>query len=197
MIQKCLSSLGEFVSLQDYDQVLSHFNPPTLMIHWSDDSQTLDYDERFITLQQFQDFAHIIIKSAASVYSRLMYDWQPKINLGMIKNDFWNNRKGFSFIQHSVNRLADAYLQLSARACMTKKNDLVMKKKWNSLTISWYLKWKKELFDFILAILYVLEDQAFWSTELMSIKFCNDSTSKHSIYVYDRFLIYVTRHHKA
>jgi hypothetical protein len=47
----------------------------------------------------------------------LMYDWLPKIDLAEVRDEWSNTRKGFSFIHHTANKLADAYLQLSTWAC--------------------------------------------------------------------------------
>ncbi|KAJ9655925.1 hypothetical protein H2201_008698 [Coniosporium apollinis] len=197
MVQGCLSPLGEFLSLRDYGRVLGRSDLPAFMVRWSDDGQILYYGEDHITLQQFRDFTHKIVKSAATICARLMYDWQPEVDLGSIKDDLRNSTEGFSFVQHPVNRLADAYLELSARACMDQEDGLLVHDEWNGPAIFRYFKWKEELIELLAAMLYVDGGQAPRSTELLSIEFCNGPATERGVYVYEGSMIYVTRHHKA
>jgi Orsellinic acid/F9775 biosynthesis cluster protein D len=197
MVQGCLSPLGEFQSLRDYGRVIARTDPPAFMFRWSDDDQTLYYGNEHLSMRQFRELASRIISSAAMTCARLMYDWQPKVNLDSIKDDLCNLKEGFSFVHHPSNKLGSAYLDLSARACMDPNNALLVNDKWD-WTAAWrYLKLEEELLELLLAMLYVLGGQAPRSTEILGLESCNGPSTERGIYVYDGSMIYVTRHHKA
>jgi hypothetical protein len=197
MVHGCMSSLAEFLSLRDYGRVIARTDPPAFMFRWSDDGQSINYDNVSITLQQFRTFAHEILAQAELVCARLMYDWKPRVSLKSIKDDLRNTTNGFSFVQHPGNDLVEAYLQLSARACSNTHDPLQANKTWNISAISRYLKLKEELLELILALLYVVGGQCPRGTELFSIEQCNSPSTERGVYIHNGYVIYVTRYHKA
>jgi hypothetical protein len=53
-----------------------------------------------------------------------MYDLDPVVDLASVKDDLTNTRSGFSFVKHPDNGLVDAYLDLSVKACTTRRKGL-------------------------------------------------------------------------
>ncbi|KAK2035686.1 hypothetical protein LZ31DRAFT_625511 [Colletotrichum somersetense] len=56
----CLASqapLREFLSLRAYRQAVSSADRPTFRFDWSNDSQTISWDDRRLSLQQFRSLA--------------------------------------------------------------------------------------------------------------------------------------------
>jgi hypothetical protein len=75
---------------------------------------------------------HFLVE-AELIYRDLMFDVLPDINLETVKDDLTNKGHGFSFVTHPCNRLSDAYLEVSTRACTTRRNGLFNGKngRWN------------------------------------------------------------------
>jgi hypothetical protein len=64
---------------------------------------------------------HFLVE-AESVCRDLMFDVIPDVNLREIKDDLTNKGRSFSFVNHPRNRISDTYLELSTRACTTRRN---------------------------------------------------------------------------
>jgi hypothetical protein len=135
------SGLEEFQSLRDCGRVIARTDMPSFLLRWSDDGQTVFYNDDFIlTMPQYRTLAKHFISKAAELCAELMFDLRPDINLAAVKDDMANTQCGFSFVQHPENGIAEAYLELSARACTTHRNGLFRKGQWDWKAIYLYFK---------------------------------------------------------
>jgi hypothetical protein len=127
-----------------------------------------------------------------------MFDVLPNVDLGEIKDDLTNKGCSFSFVNHPRNRLSDAYLELSTRACKTGRNGLFDGKGcWNWVAVFQHLKAKERLVEMIAGVLYTTAGQVARAVKIFSLECENGPATEHSLYIYNRYLITLTRHHKA
>ncbi|KAJ9633674.1 hypothetical protein H2199_009286 [Coniosporium tulheliwenetii] len=197
MISGCLTPLAEFQDLRDFGRTLSRSDPPSFMVHWSDDGTTMRYHNTFMTITQFKEFTHRLLASAEALVQKLMYDWLPEVDLGKLKDELCNTRRGFSFVSHPENGLTNAFLQLSTRACMDRADGLLSDNQWNRAAVFRYLRRKEVLLESLLAVMYVLAGQGPRSTELLSLQHCNGPFGERGVYIHNGYMIYIARHHKA
>jgi hypothetical protein len=78
----------------------------------------------------------------------------PQIDLGAVKDDMNNSQTGFSFIQHPENGLATVYVDLSIKACTTRRNGLFRENRWDWKAIARYEKKAVALEEMLLGGLY-------------------------------------------
>ncbi|KIW21953.1 uncharacterized protein PV07_12646 [Cladophialophora immunda] len=135
-----LTPLGEMISLLDYGRRMLRSEPPTFFVRWSDDRQTIFFDDHGLHMDQFRGFARSLSDSATDWYNQLMHQWQPDVSLGGIRDSFSNNTPGYSFVYDSANRLNDAYLQLSTRVCGMGPAALIQNGEWDLPAIIEYLQ---------------------------------------------------------
>jgi hypothetical protein len=74
--------------------------------------ETLYYRDSSLQMKQFRALDHRLLDLAEAL-CRLMYDWEPAVDLDRIKDDLYNNRHRFSFVQHP----ATAYLTHTFSFC--------------------------------------------------------------------------------
>jgi hypothetical protein len=148
-------------------------------------------------MDEFRAFSDSLVQLGERQCSKLMYDWLPKVDLAQVKDEWGNTRKGFSFIHHPANKLADAYLQLSARACTTKDDGLLHNGEWCHTAVTQYLRSKEAFLETLMVILHATGGQAPRSTELFSLEYENGSSTERGVYVYNGRMAYVTRYHEA
>jgi hypothetical protein len=82
-------------------------------------------------MQDFRNLAKHFISKAAELCDELMFDLKPEIDLSRVKDDIANTQSRFSFVQHPHNKLEDAYFELSAKACETRRNGLFRDRRWD------------------------------------------------------------------
>jgi hypothetical protein len=197
MVFGSLTPLGEFQSLRAFGRKLARSDTPSFMVRWSDDGQILSYDDTTISMADFRNFGHSLIERVEALCDKLMFNWTPEVDLNRVKDDMSNTKEGYSFIQHPANDLAAAYLTLSTRACTARGDGLLKDGKWDSKAVSQYLKRTETIREEFLAMMYALCGQAPRATELLSIECCNGKSTERGVYVYNGFMVYVIRHHKA
>jgi hypothetical protein len=197
MTYGCLTPLGEFQSLRSYGRKIAQTETPVFLVRWSDDGQRLYYHDTSFAMSEFSSFGHHLVKQGENLCKILMCDWLPEVDLNRVRDDLSNTRQGYSFIQHPTNDLTSAYLNLSTRACTAPDNCLLNDNGWDYEAVYRYLKQKERFLETLLAVMYTLGGQAPRSTELFSLECCNGPSTERGVYVYNGFMIYVTRHHKA
>ena len=108
---------------------MARTDPPSFLLRWSNDNKTLFYGDEFsLTMEAFRSLAEHFFLKAEKLCGDLMFDLNPDIDLSKVRDDMTNDKCGFSFVQHPGNRFADAYLELSMKACTTHRNGLFKKK---------------------------------------------------------------------
>jgi hypothetical protein len=121
-------------------------------------------------MDAFRNLGHGLVRHAESSCNTLMFNWLPGADLKRLRDDMSNTRQAYSFIEDPANDLSTAYLTLSTRACTTQGDGGTM---------------------------LTLGGQAPRATEILSLEWCNGQSTERGIYVYDGFMIFVIRHHKA
>jgi len=68
------SPLEEFQSLRDFGRLIARTDPPSFLLHWSDDGETVFYGDDFsLTMQSFRGLAdHFISKNTARNCSSIL-----------------------------------------------------------------------------------------------------------------------------
>jgi hypothetical protein len=198
MITGSPSPLEEFQSLRDFGRVIARTDPPSFFLHWSDDGETVSYGDDFsLTMESFRGLAEHFLVKAEELCDDLMFGLNPVIDLAKVKDDLTNTHYGFSFVQHPVNKLADAYLDLSAKACTTRRNGLFRENRWDWKAVSFYRKKAETLLEMIAGVFQTVGGQVARVSELFSLECKNGSSTERGLYVYNGFMISVIRHHKA
>ncbi|KAH6974915.1 hypothetical protein EDB80DRAFT_757801 [Ilyonectria destructans] len=143
-------------------------------------SATVSYGDSFrVSITEFRLLGNYITQQAETLYTELIYNWDPVINLAKIKNDITNTEKSFLFMLYSDNHLEDAHLALCERVCTTRRNSLSRGGNWNWKAVFWYLRKEEAMCNFLLL-------------GMSSLEF-----TLRGIYVYNKLMVFVVRHHKA
>src|SRR5439155_1348155 len=119
------------------------------------------------------------------------------VDLATVKDDLTNTEYGFSFVQHPANGLADAYLDLLSPACTRGRDGLVHGGRWSNRAISLYRKKAETFLETLVGGLHVVGGQTGRGSELFSLECQNGLYTERGVYVYNRSMITLTRHHKA
>jgi hypothetical protein len=96
---------------------------------------------------------HFLIK-VEELYKGLIFDLDLDIDLSKVKDDITKTQYSFSFMQHLDNRLADAYLDLSTKACTTRHNGLFKQGGWDWKAIFLYQRKVEALKEMLLGGLH-------------------------------------------
>jgi hypothetical protein len=154
-------------------------------------------DDFSLTIESFRGLAEHFLVKAKELCDDLMFGLNPEIDLAKVKDNLTNTQYGFSFVQHLANKLADAYLDLSTKACTTRRNGLFRENQWEWKAISLYRKKAESLLEMIAGVFETIGGQAVRLSELLSLECENGSSTECGLYVYNGFVIFITRHHKA
>jgi hypothetical protein len=198
MVTGSPSALEELQSLRDFGRGMAREDPPSFLLRWSDDGQMVFYEDAFsLTMQDFCRLSKHFLDKAAQICDELMFDLHPPINLVETKDDMANTETGFSFVSHPGNRLADAYLGLSTKACTTRRGGLLRQGRWDWKAIFLYQKKVEALEEMLVGSLHTSCGQVPRGPELFSLECQNGPSTQRGIYVWNGSVIYITRHHKA
>jgi hypothetical protein len=97
-------------------------------------------DDFSLNIESFRELAEHFLAKAETLCDEFMFGLDPVIDLQKVKDDLTNTKNGFSFVQHPANKLTDAYLDLSRKACTTRRNGLFRGNQWDWKAISLYRK---------------------------------------------------------
>ncbi|KAH7471776.1 hypothetical protein FOMA001_g13799 [Fusarium oxysporum f. sp. matthiolae] len=192
------SPFEELFSLLAYGRAIAGSETPAFLLRWSDDSQTVSYkDEISVNLEQFRRLPMTLLERAETLSGQLMYGWKPPCDLSSVKDDISNTTHGFSFVSHPKNDLTEAYLELSLKACTSQASPLSRKGKWHRGAILAFLKKEEALREILADLMLMTCGGQPRSPDLLEVRVRNHGTAERSFYVYNGFMIYVTRSHKA
>lgn len=193
----CQAPMGELLSLRSYGRAFSRSDGPSFRVNWSDDLETISWNDGKLTIDQFRELGARVYDCAAAAISRLMYGLEPQLELKDVRDKFSNYESGYSFVQDPANGLRSEYLKLSLRACLDPIDGLMSGERWNFDTVRRYLKEESSLVLLIFQILFLRLGQGLRTPELSSLECYNGLGTSRGIYVHDGLLVYITRHSKA
>ena len=178
--------------------MIARTDPPSFLLHWSDDEETLFYGDDFsLTMESFRGLADHFLSKAEELCADLLFDLDVVVDLTKVKDDMTNVQNGFSFVQHPSNRLAHVYLDLSAKACTARRNGLFRNGQWDWKAIFSYRRKAEALEEMMLGGLHTACGQVPRAPELLGLECENGSSTERGLYVWNGFMVYLTRHHKA
>jgi hypothetical protein len=189
--------MGELLSLRSYGRAISASDGPSFRVLWSDDGQTVSWDDCKLTVGQFRELGNRAMEAASASCDKLMYGYGPEIDLGKIRDVMSNTAQGYSFVQEPKNGLSSAYLNLSERACLDRVDGLMSGASWDMRAVYRYFGLQEEMLRELMVIMYLLGGQAPRTTELFSLEYCNGPSTSRGVYVHSGRMVYITRHTKA
>ncbi|OAQ58466.1 telomere-associated RecQ helicase [Purpureocillium lilacinum] len=198
MVMGSQSPFEELVSLRNFGRVMARSDTPPFLLRWSDDGQSVSLDgEVDVTMAKFRRLCDHFISEAETLCSELMFRWEPPVDLSLVKDDMTNDENGFSFVSHPRNNLQRAYLQLCERACSSHLSKLYREGGWNWPAIFRYFRREDAFRAALLGCLDATGGQKPRCSELLSLYCVNGEFGPRGVYVYNRAMVYVVRHHKA
>ncbi|KAJ1673347.1 hypothetical protein EV182_005413, partial [Spiromyces aspiralis] len=126
-----------------------------------------------------------------------MYSLQPQIDLRAIQDTMSKVEEGYSFVTEPANRLADAFLALSERACLCPVDGLLGRDGWDRQAVRRYMELHQQMLVELMALVHLTGGQASRATELLCLEHCNGTSTSRGVYIYDGCFFLVTRHIKA
>lgn len=196
----CLGSqapMGELLSLRNYGRVISRSDGPSFRVTWSEDGQTIFWDDFHLSIAQFRQISRDAITSAASTCNQLMYGWCPTFDLKVIRDKLSDTTAGYSFVMDPANGLSEAYLELSRRACLATINGLMTDDAWDMTAVRRYLDWYHHMTELVMHLFYLVGGQAPRGTELAALEHCNGSSTSRGVCVYSGKMGLICRHTKS
>ncbi|KIW74523.1 hypothetical protein Z517_11293 [Fonsecaea pedrosoi CBS 271.37] len=192
-----LTPLGEMISLLDYGRSMLRLELPAFFMRWSDDRQTIFFDDHSLHMDQFRCFARSLSDSAADLYDQLVRQWRPEVSLEGIKDSFSNNTPGYSFVYDPANRLYDVYLQLSTSVCGMGPNALIQYGEWDLPAVIEYLQLHDRALHALGQAMATNDGGVPRLGEMFTILLRNGPMSPRGVYVYDWTMMTFVRYTKA
>lgn len=196
----CIGSqapVSELLSLRDYGRVLAGSEGPVFRVCWTDDGKLLSWDDGQISMDQFRGLSGTLVDRVSSASYRLMYGWQPDLDLHSVHDRMATYDCDYSFLSDKRNNLAGAYLDLSERACVAEIDGLVGTTGWDCNAVKKYLALHDEVLLDILVLIHLTGGQAPRGTELLCLEHRNSSSTSRGVYVYEGSVVLISRHSKA
>ncbi|KAL5371137.1 hypothetical protein DPSP01_014468 [Paraphaeosphaeria sporulosa] len=194
MVEGAMDPLAEFQSLRDFGRVIGRTDPPSFLFRWSEDGQTISHGSKHVTMDGFRRFCEVFTDEAEHMCRKLMAGVLSPVDLSQVKDEIGNTRHGFSFVHHPGNQLSEAYLELSTRACTTRRNGLMREGRWNWKAIFLYFKKVEALSEAVAGMCYMNGGQLPRVSELFGLE-CENGPG--GLYVYNGRVFSLIRHHKA
>lgn len=128
-----------------------------------------------------------------------MYGLETSIDISKLKDDMTNCEPGYSFVAHPANELENSFTHLLTHACTVHKAlpALSGHGRWNWSAVKRYLRRAKELEEMVAGGLLTSGGQAPRLRELTNIECENSPSNPRAIYLWNGFVAYIIRHHKA
>lgn len=198
MVAGSQSPFEELFSLLAYGRAVAGSDTPPFLLSWSDDGQTVSHGDKLsISMGQFRRLPEAMLEEASRLCAELMYDWNPPIDLSKVKDNLAETTHGFSFVTHPRNDLSEAYMQLCFRACTDQASSLAPNGNRHGPMISAYLKKVEALSEALGGLMLAAVGGQPRGPCLLDVRVRNHGTAERGLYVYNSFIMYLTRSHKA
>jgi hypothetical protein len=106
--------LAELISLRDFGRNIARTEPPSMLFHWSNDSETVSHATFQITMNNFRKLADHFITQAEALCDQLMFGVRPHVDLSKIKDDISSSESGYSFISCPTQECRPEVRRISA-----------------------------------------------------------------------------------
>jgi hypothetical protein len=196
----CLGSpapMNELLSLRDYGRVISRSDGPSFRVAWSEDGQTISWDNQHLPMSQLRQIGQDWLQATAAICTQLMYGWSPQIDLSQIFDDLSCTAAGYSFVTASVNGIMESYLELSRRASLATVNGLMADNNWDLEAVRRYLDQYAEMTLSMMLLILLLSGHALRGTELSALEHCNGPSTTRGVCVYARKMGLIFMHAKS
>ncbi|KAM0361930.1 hypothetical protein ACHAPK_011646, partial [Fusarium culmorum] len=204
MCDGTLSPMGEFLSLLSYGNALRRSQGPTFRFHWSEDGEVLSWHgSQRLSMVDFRGLASEVLQSVATSCSRLMYGWEPAhINMSQVRDNLSTTTPGYSFVSDPANQLADAYLELLPRACVSPVDSLLQtqgkdQSSWDVRTARSYLEAHDDFLKGLMVLCNLDGGQFARISELLTLECFNTASRERGIGLWGAKMCSISRHHKA
>ncbi|EXJ83052.1 hypothetical protein A1O3_06869, partial [Capronia epimyces CBS 606.96] len=164
---------------------------------WSDDNQTLRFQEHSLHVNQFRQFARSLLDLAREKCDGLMYSWTPPVALHQIHDTMSQTTPGYSFVQDPHNGLQTGFLDLSTRAYYRSPTPVFHGEQWAKPTAMQYLKDHEDFLALLYQLLFVWGGQSPRPKELRSLEMVNGPATSRGFFIHNGAMVYITRYHKA
>ncbi|KAF5710827.1 hypothetical protein FMUND_9323 [Fusarium mundagurra] len=165
------SPFEELFSLLAFGRAIAGSETPAFLLKWSDDGQVVSYrDDIAVHMEQFRRLPKVLLVRAEALCELLMYGWKPPCDLASVKDDMANTTYEFSFVSHPKNGLAEAYLELTLKACTSQADSLSRKGRWNQKAIFEYLKKEEALRENLAGLMLMTCGGQPRSPDLLSVR---------------------------
>ncbi|KAK2684347.1 hypothetical protein QWA68_017017 [Fusarium oxysporum] len=192
------SPFEELFSLLVFGRAIAGSETPAFLLKWSDDGQILSYrDDIAVHMEQFRRLPKVLLARAEALCEQLMYGWKPLCDLSSVKDDMANTTHGFSFVSHPEERAGRGLFELTLKACTSQADSLSRQGRWNQKAIFDYLKKEEALLENLAGLMLMTCGGQPRSPDLLSVRVRNHMTSERGLYIYNGYMIYVTRSYKA
>ena len=192
----CQAAMGELLSLRACGRAFSRADGPSFRVRWSEDSETVSWDDGQISMDQFRRLGQVVLRSVEESVTCLMYGLTPRIRLEDFRDQWSNQTPGYSFVSDPANNLASAYLSLSSRVCLDPVSGVVTGDRWDLDAVRRYLQEEERLLLQLLLLMTLRGGQAPRTPELTSLECFNGPSTSRGVYVDGGSIAYITRHWK-
>ncbi|EXK26248.1 hypothetical protein FOMG_17150 [Fusarium oxysporum f. sp. melonis 26406] len=189
--------LAELISLRDFGRNIARTEPPSMLFHWSNDSETVSHATFQIAMSNFRKLADHFTIQAEALCDQLMFGVHPHVDLSKIKDNISSSESGYSFISCPGNGLDSAYLDLVVRAYTAGKNGLAKDGVWKWHAVTAYLKQVRKIEEQLSGGLYTACGQTPRIRELFSLEYENGLNTTCGVHVWGGYMAYIICHHKA
>jgi hypothetical protein len=189
--------LAELISLRDFGRNIARTEPPSMLFHWSNDSETVSHATFQITMNNFRKLADHFITQAEALCDQLMFGVHPHVDLSKIKDDISSSESGYSFISCPGNGLESAFLELLVSAYTAGKNRLAKDGVWKWHAVTAYLTQVRKMEEQLAGGLYTACGQTPRVRELFSLEYENGLNTTCGVHVWGGYMAYIICHHKA
>jgi hypothetical protein len=146
---------------------------------------------------------HSLLTTASQCCQRLMFEWEPELpDLCTLRDRLSETSAGYSFVSDPVNKLADQYLLLLKRACLSPvdgllKTDGASGGAWDTRSVRAYLNIHDDFLRVLMVLFHITSGKGSRITELLSLEHQNTAFQPRGICLYQGGIMSITRHHKA
>ena len=196
----CLGSaapLDELFSLRAYGRSLSRSEGPSFRVNWSEDGQTISWENRSMTMNEFRSIGRAVLDRARWCCYRLMYGWNPPCCWSEVKDTLSNTQAGYSFVSDPANGLSDAYLELSRMACLATSDGLMTDNGWDYGAVRQYVSLHHELQRLIMLLVYLHGGSVPRGTDLLAVAHRNSPDNRRGVCIYADTIAIISQVNKA